>query len=52
MEKTANSDTVTVQKSKARSTRQIIRPEVSEEMRNALFSVLTTNSQYEAARVE
>lgn len=52
IEKKANSDTVTVQENKARSVRQIIRPEVSEEMRNALYNVLNTNHQYEKARVE
>jgi cell division protein FtsI/penicillin-binding protein 2 len=52
IEKKANSDTVTVQENKARSVRQIIRPEVSEEMRNALYNVLSTNHQYEKARVE
>jgi cell division protein FtsI/penicillin-binding protein 2 len=34
-----------------KSSHSVIRREVSEEMRNALFSVLTTNSQYESARV-
>ena len=52
IEKIANTDNVTIQENKARSIRQIIRPEVSEEMRNALFSVASTNEQYRNARVE
>ena len=52
IEKTANSDTVTIQENKARSIKQIIRPEVSEEMRNALYNVANTNDQYKSARVE
>ncbi len=50
-EKFANSDNITIQEKKAHSIKQVIRPEVSEEMRNALFSVLSTNNQYETARV-
>ncbi len=50
--KTANSDNITIEENKARSVKQIIRPEVSEEMRNALFNVLSTNDQYKNARVE
>ncbi|MBQ5944949.1 hypothetical protein IJL65_00660 [bacterium] len=52
MKKSANSDSITTEENKARSIKQIIRPEVSEEMRNALFSVLTVNNQYKNARVE
>jgi hypothetical protein len=36
----------------AHSLRQIIRPEVSDEMRTALFTVAATNDQYKNARVE
>ena len=50
-EKTANSDDITIQEKTAHSLRQVIRPEVSEEMRTALFTVVSTNSQYENARV-
>ena len=50
--KTANSDSITIEESKARSVKQIIRPEVSEEMRNALYNVATVNDQYKSARVE
>ena len=50
-EKTANSDSITIQEKIAHSLRQVIRPEVSEEMRTALFTVVSTNSQYENARV-
>jgi len=50
--KTANSDAVTVEENKARSVKQIIRPEVSEEMRNALYNVANVNDQYKNARVE
>ena len=50
--KTANNDTITIEENKARSIRQIIRPEVSEEMRNALYNVLSINDQYTNARVE
>ena len=50
-EKTANSDNITIQEKIAHSLRQVIRPEVSEEMRTALFTVVSTNSQYENARV-
>ena len=50
-EKTANSDNITIQEKIAHSLRQVIRPEVSEEMRSALFTVVSTNSQYENARV-
>ena len=52
IEKTANNDNITIQENKARSIRQIIRPEVSEEMRNALYNVANTNDQYKSARVE
>ena len=50
--KTANSDNIIIEENKARSVKQIIRPEVSEEMRNALYNVLNTNDQYKSARVE
>ena len=50
--KTANSDEITIQKKVSHSVRQILRPEVSEEMRNALYSVIETNNQYERARVQ
>ena len=52
MKKSANNDTITIEENKARSIKQIIRPEVSEEMRNALYNVLTINNQYKSARVE
>jgi hypothetical protein len=42
---------MTIQKKESHSIRQILRPEVSEEMRNALYSVIETNNQYERARV-
>ena len=51
-EKTANSDDISIQKKKSHSIRQILRPEVSEEMRNALYSVIEINNQYERARVQ
>ena len=51
MEKSANSDNVTIQENKVHPIKQIIRPEVSEEMRNALYSVVNTNNQYKNARV-
>ena len=51
-EKSANSDNVTIQEKVAHSLRQVIRPEVSDEMRTALFSVAATNDQYKNARVE
>ncbi len=51
-EKVANSDDIVVKEKKTHSIKQVIRPEVSEEMRNALFSVLSTNNQYETARVQ
>ena len=50
--KTANSDDITIQNKSTYSVRQILRPEVSEEMRNALYSVIQTNNQYERARVQ
>ncbi len=49
--KYANSDEVTIEENKARSIRQIIRPEVSDEMRNALYSVVETNEEYKYAKV-
>ena len=51
-EKSANSDSITIQEKTTHSLRQIIRPEVSEEMRTALFTVAATNDQYKNARVE
>ncbi len=50
-EKSVNNDEIKIQEKVAHSIRQVIRPEVSDEMRNALFSVIETNSQYERARV-
>ena len=49
--KTANSDESILEDNKAHSVRQIIRPEVSEEMRNALYSVVETNEEYKYAKV-
>ena len=51
-EKTANSDSITINENNARSMRQIIRPEASDEMRTALFNVVSVNNQYKNARVE
>ena len=51
-EKTANSDNITIQEKNTHSIRQVIRPEVSEEMRTALFTVAATNDQYKSARVD
>ena len=50
-EKSANSDNVTIQEHTPSTTRQIIRPEVSEEMRNALHAVVETNDDYKYAKV-
>lgn len=50
-EKSINDDDIKIQEKVAHSIRQVIRPEVSDEMRNALFSVIERNSQYERARV-
>jgi cell division protein FtsI/penicillin-binding protein 2 len=50
--KSANSDEITIEENKAHSIKQIIRPEVSEEMRNALHNVMKVNDQYKNARVE
>ena len=50
-EKTDNNESFSIQKNITHPSKQIIRPEVSEEMRNALLSVVETNSQYEPARV-
>ena len=47
-----NKCNITIEENKARSIRQIIRPEASEEMRNALINVATLNDQYKNARVE
>ena len=53
VEKLANNDNVTtIQENKAHPLRQIIRPEVSEEMRNALYNVTIKNDQYKSARIE
>ncbi len=51
-EKSANNDSIKIQETQRHTSRQVIRREVSEEMRNALFSVLSTNNQYETARVQ
>jgi len=51
-EKTANNDNITIQEKVTHSLRQVIRPEVSDEMRTALFTVAATNDQYKNARVE
>ena len=51
-EKSTNSDNITIQEKNNHSLRQVIRPEVSEEMRTALFTVVATNDQYKTARVE
>ena len=51
-EKATNSDNITIQEKNTHSLRQVIRPEVSEEMRTALFTVASTNDQYKNARVE
>ena len=51
-EKTANSDNIKIQEKQKHTSRQVIRPEVSEEMRNALYNVANTNNQYKSARVE
>ena len=51
-EKSANNDRIKIQETQRHTSRQVIRREVSEEMRNALFSVLSTNNQYETARVQ
>ena len=51
-EKTVNNDEITVKEKVTHSSKQVIRPEVSEEMRNALFKVASTNNQYKNARVE
>ena len=52
IEKTDNNESFSIQKNITHPSKQIIRPEVSEEMRNSLYSVVETNSQYEPARVE
>ncbi len=49
--KQANSDNFSIQIPKAKSIKQIFRPEVSEEMRNALYSVVQTNDEYKYAKV-
>lgn len=50
-EKQINSDDFTIQTPKAKSVKQIFRPEVSEEMRNALYSVVETNDEYKYAKI-
>ena len=50
--KFANSDDIKTEDNKGYSIRQIIRSEVSEEMRVALHNVVKTNDQYKNARVE
>lgn len=49
--KETNSDNFSIQIPKAKSIKQIFRPEVSEEMRNALYSVVQTNDEYKYAKV-
>ena len=51
-EKHTNNDEVSIQEKTTHSIRQVIRPEVSEEMRTALYTVAATNNQYKEARVE
>ena len=50
-EKSVNNEEISIQKKQSHSLKQIIRPEVSEEMRNALYSVVEWNSQYQYAKV-
>ena len=49
--KSANNGIVYIEEKKAHSIKQILRPEVSDEMRNALFNVVNVNNQYKNARV-
>lgn len=46
-----NSNEITIQEPAIKTKRQIFRPEVSEEMRNALFAVIDTNEEYKLAKV-
>ena len=50
-EKSINSDISTIKDNKTHATKQIIRPEVSEEMRNALHAVVESNDDYKYAKV-
>ncbi len=50
--KSADTDDIQIEENKSHSVKQIIRPEVSDEMRNALHSVMQVNDQYKNARVE
>lgn len=50
--KSANNDNLTIEEKVPHSTKQILRHEVSDEMRNALFNVVNVNNQYKNARVE
>jgi cell division protein FtsI/penicillin-binding protein 2 len=50
--KSANNDNLTIEEKVPHSTKQILRHEVSDEMRNALFNVVNVNNQYKSARVE
>ncbi|MDR3168916.1 MAG: hypothetical protein LBU27_04070 [Candidatus Peribacteria bacterium] len=50
--KTANSEEVQYTESLPQILSQIIRPEVSEEMKSALFNIMTTNTQYASAQVK
>ena len=43
---------LTIEEKVPHSTKQILRHEVSDEMRNALFNVVNVNNQYKNARVE
>lgn len=49
--KSPNSDNIYTQETSNHSLKQIFRPEVSDEMRNALFSVVETNKDYRFAKV-
>ena len=49
--KSANNDTMTIEDIKNPATKQIIRPEVSDEMRNALHAVVERNDEYKYAKV-
>ena len=51
-EKSVNNEEVTIKEKITHSLRQVIRPEVSDEMRNALHNVMKVNEQYKNARVE
>lgn len=51
-EKTENSNEFSIQKKSEPTTKQIFRPEVSDEMRNALLSVVETNDEYKYAKVK